>query len=126
MDSDQCINQFIEQAERLRIEIYWNQAENAQLDASYHALPGEPGVIYLYKQKHQVNRKELCTLLAHEMVHVMQHWKGNLEATPPLGWPTNSIPKGRKLSIQEMEAYSAQTNPKKVLKGIKALKTKPD
>ena len=56
------------------------------------------------------------------MVHVLQHWKGKLKATPALGWPVDRAPEGRNLSLQEREAYTAQSDSKKVLKAVRSLK----
>ena len=55
------------------------------------------------------------------MVQVLQHWKGELQATPPLGWPVNGAPPGRRLSPQQAEAYTAQNEPAKVLKAVTSL-----
>lgn len=120
--SDYCVFSFIQESIRLGIEVRWAHSDIAHQDATYHAKPGMPGQILLNAKTPRPTTKELCTLLAHEMVHVLQHWKGDLKALPPLGWPIDAAPPGRNLSIQEKEAYTAQANPKKVLKAIQKLK----
>lgn len=114
----ECVNQFQYQADRLGVEIRWTKKSMQQLDAAYHAFPGKPGLILLYDRKPRPTAKQICTLLSHEMVHVLQHWKGELKSLPPLGWPRDSVPSGRNLSVQEEEAYTAQKRPLKVLKAI--------
>ena len=117
-----CVENFLQEAQRLGVAVRWQNKGMHNLDAAYHATPGRPGTIFLTrKAKQQPTQVELCTLLSHEMVHVLQHWAGDLHATPPLGWPTNGVPQGRKLSKQEAEAYTAQNHPARVLKEVRAL-----
>ena len=120
--ADQCVTTFLNEANRLGVAVRWEK-KMTKLDAAYVALPGRPGEILLFDRAPRPGKPELCTLLAHEMVHVLQHWKGNLRATPPLGWPVDGAPKGRILSLQQREAYTAQENPAKVLKAVRALKS---
>lgn len=117
-----CISLFLQQAQRLSIEVRWTRDGMTQLDAAYHARPGEPGLILLHDRTPRPDAQKICTLLTHEMVHVLQHWKGNLEALPPLGWPVHNAPPGRNLSRQEQEAYTAQIQPNMVLNSVRLLK----
>lgn len=117
----QCVNNFLQEAQRLGIEVRWAKDGMDHLDASYSAFPSAPGLVTLHDRTPRPGLQKLCTLLAHEMVHVLQHWQGNLTAMPPLGWPTDGAPPNRKLSRQEAEAYTAQKNPRMVLKAVKKL-----
>lgn len=117
----ECVNAFLREAVRLGVAVRWTRDGMTKLDAAYRALPGKPGVILLHDRTPRPNTQEVCTLLAHEMVHVMQHWKGNLKALPPLGWPVDKTPPGRNLPIREQEAYTAQNEPQKVLKAVRLL-----
>ena len=117
-----CVNLFLQQAQRLGIEVSWASKGMRNLEASYHAYPGKPGLILLNNSIPRSNAQKICTLLTHEMVHVLQHWEGHLKTVPPLGWPTDDAPLGRNLSRQEKEAYSAQSSPKFVLDAVKSLK----
>lgn len=119
---DQCVAAFLSEAHRLGIEVRWQTSKMHQLDAAYQARPGAPGLIVLHDRKPRPSIKQQCVLLTHEMVHVLQHWKGHLKSVPPLGWPINNAPKGRDLSEQEQEAYTAQSKPKIVLDAVKLLK----
>lgn len=116
-----CIHHFLHQAQRLGVEVRWARDGMNQLDAAYHARPGAPGLLLLHDRTPRPDPQKICTLLAHEMVHVLQHWKGDLKATPPLGWQLHSAPSGRQLSLQEQEAYSAQSEPKRVLEALQSL-----
>jgi len=118
----ECVTRFLQEAQRLGIEVRWITAGMTNLDAAYQALPGAPGLILLRDSPQRPGPQQLCTLLAHEMVHVLQHWKGNLKATPPLDWPVTGAHQGRRLSPQQAEAYTAQAEPAKVLKAITSLK----
>ena len=118
----QCVDNFLQQAVRLGIEVRWTREGMHDLDAAYHALPGVPGKIMLHDRDPRPTTAKLCTLLSHEMVHVLQHWKGKLNALPPLGWPRNGAPTGRNLSLQEQEAYTAQSKPRFVLHSVTQLK----
>ena len=117
----ECVTRFVQESQRLGIEVRWTTEGMTTLDAAYLARPGAPGVIKLSDSPQRPGPQQLCTLLAHEMVHVLQHWKGDLRATPPLGWPKDGAPEGRRLSPQEAEAYTAQSTPAKVLKAVSAL-----
>ena len=117
----ECVSRFMQESQRLGIEVRWTSEGMTNLDAAYLARPEEPGVIKLRDSPQRPKPKQLCTLLAHEMVHVLQHWKGNLRAVPPLGWPVDGAPQGRQLSTQEAEAYTAQSTPAKVLKAVSSL-----
>lgn len=117
----ECVTRFMQESQRLGIEVQWTSEGMTDLDAAYDARPGAPGVVKLKDSPQRPGQKQLCTLLAHEMVHVLQHWKGNLRAVPPLGWPVDGAPQGRRLSPQEAEAYTAQATPAKVLKAVTSL-----
>ena len=117
----ECVSRFLQQSQRLGIEVQWASEGMTDLDAAYLARPGAPGVVKLKDSPQRPGPQQLCTLLAHEMVHVLQHWKGNLRAVPPLGWPVSGAPQGRRLSPQEAEAYTAQATPAKVLKALSSL-----
>ena len=119
--SEHCITAFMLEAKRLGIQVQWAEPVESQLDASYHAFPGRPGKIMLYKHEKYPDKNRLCTLLSHEMVHVLQHWKGCWNALPPLGWPISGSPKNRNLPHIEKEAYTAEKNPKSVLNAVKLL-----
>lgn len=118
--ADQCVTSFLNEADRLGVAVRWEK-EMTNLDAAYVALPGKPGEILLFDRAPRPGNPEICTLLAHEMVHVLQHWKGNLRGTPPLGWRVDDAQKRRNLSLQQREAYTAQENPAKVLRAVRAL-----
>ena len=118
----ECVNMFLQQAQRLGIEVRWTREGMHSLDAAYHALPGAPGRILLRDRNPRPRPEQVCTLLSHEMVHVLQHWKGALNALPPLGWPRGGAPTGRRLSLQEQEAYTAQSQPLRVLRAVTQLK----
>jgi len=122
MNAELCVENFLKEAERLGVEVRWQNEGMYSLDAAYHATPGQPGKILLTRKAKKPSPVKLCTLISHEMVHVLQHWSGDLHATPPLGWPTNGSPAGRKLSRQEREAYTAQNDPGRILKAIRALR----
>jgi len=122
MPPEECINKFLQQAHRLGIEVRWASEGMNKLDASYQAFPGTPGLIVLHDRDTRPSPKQICTLLSHEMVHVLQHWKGKMKALVPLGWPRNSAPSDRKLSVQEQEAYTAQNDPRQVLRAVTQLK----
>ena len=117
----ECVTRFLQEAERLGIEVRWARDGMTNLDAAYIARPGVPGTVLLHDRTPRPGPQQLCTLLAHEMVHVLQHWKGKLQATPPLGWPVDEAPHGRTLSPQQKEAYTAQNDPAKVLRAVTTL-----
>ena len=83
LPADQCITSFLQEADRLGVGVRWKK-EMTNLDAAYVAPPGRPGEILLYDRSPRPSKPELCTLLAHEMVHVLQYWEGNLNAPPQL------------------------------------------
>lgn len=118
----ECVSLFLQEAQRLGIEVRWASEGMTNLDAAYHARPGAPGVLLLHDSTPRPTSQQLCTLLAHEMVHVLQHWQGELRATPALGWPVDGAPPGRRLSPQQAEAYTAQNEPAKVLQAVNALR----
>ena len=118
----ECIDRFLQQAHRLGIEVRWTREGMHKLDAAYHAFPGKPGLIVLHDRDPRPSPKQICTLLSHEMVHVLQHWQGEFKALPPLGWPRDGAPPDRELSVQEQEAYTAQSQPRQVLRAITQLK----
>ena len=122
LTAPECVTAFIEQADRLGIQIRFTADKMINLDAAYHALPGKPGYILLTETQPMPNLEKQCRLLTHEMVHVLQHWKGELKAVPPLGWPQDGAPPGRQLSSQEREAYTAEKYPMKVFEAIKKLR----
>ncbi|WP_036914028.1 MULTISPECIES: hypothetical protein [unclassified Prochlorococcus] len=101
MNAELCVENFLKEAERLGVEVRWQNESMHSLDAAYHATPGQPGEILLTRKAKKPSPVELCTLISHEMVHVLQHWSGDLHATPLLCWPTNGSSAGRKLSRQE-------------------------
>jgi hypothetical protein len=60
------------------------------------------------------------------MVHVLQHWQGELRAVLPLGWPINGqATAGRTLSRHEAEAFTAQEKPERVLQALQRLRPMP-
>ncbi len=115
---EQCVQHFLDQAQRLGIAVQWQQPSQYQFDAAYFATPGAPGYIVLTKRTPKPDSKMVCTLLSHEMVHVLQHWKGNLKSLEPLGWPRDGAAVGEQRWAQEQEAYTAQTQPRKVLRAV--------
>ena len=117
----ECVNAFLSEAQRLTIDVQWSHHGMRGLDASYHAMPGKPGKIFLYERKPSPKQDRVCVLLSHEMVHVLQHWQGNLNGLKLLGWPVNKIPPDRTLSPLEQEAYTAEHEPLKVLKAVQRL-----
>ena len=121
VSAEECVILFLKEAYRLGVVVMWSNAEPSELDASYHAAPGAPGRVVLRGEPSARSSGDICTLLSHEMVHVLQHWRGNLKATPPLGWPTDGAPLGRQLSIQEAEAHTSQQDPAKVLEAVRGL-----
>ena len=117
-----CIHLFEQQAERLGIAIQWQKSSQFKFDAAYFALPGSPGHIVLTERDPMPSPKKICTFLSHEMVHVLQHWKGKFDALEPLGWPRDGEAVGDQKWAQEQEAYTAQSQPRKVLKALTQLK----
>jgi hypothetical protein len=112
----------MEQAVRLGIAIQWKKSSQPKYNAAYYATPGAPGHIVLTEIEANLKPKEICTLLSHEMVHVLQHWKGKFNSLEPLGWPRDGAAVGDHKWAQEQEAYTAQSQPRKVLQAIIQLK----
>lgn len=123
---EQCVQRFLDQAQRLGIAVQWQQPGRFKFDAVYYATPGTPGYIVLTQRTQQPDPKTVCTLLSHEMVHVLQHWKGNLKSLEPLGWPRNGAAVGEQRWAQEQEAYTAQTKARKVLRAVGRLQPVQD
>ena len=120
----ECITTLLAEADRLGVEVRWQQQpESTEPSGTYVALPGKPGHINLNAANQHPPSLSVCRLLAHEMVHVIQHWHGNFEAVLPLGWPVNQklLPK-EGLSAHEQEAFTAQWQPRRVIKAVRALK----
>ena len=44
----ECVNRFLQEAQRLGIEMRWTSEGMTNLDAAYHARPGAPGVLLLH------------------------------------------------------------------------------
>ena len=123
---EQCVQSFLGQAQRLGIAVKWQQPGPYKFDAAYFATPGTPGFIVLTEKTPPPDPKTICTLLSHEMVHVLQHWKGKFKSLEPLGWPRNGSEAGEHRGAQEQEAYTAQTQPRKVLRAVGRLQPLED
>lgn len=117
-----CVHLFMQQAERLGIAVEWQKPSQFKFDAAYFAVPGAPGYIVLTERDIKPSPKEICTFLTHEMVHVLQHWKGTLNSLEPLGWPRDGAAVGDYKWLQEQEAYTAQSQPRKVLQAVTQLR----
>ena len=120
----ECIATLLAEADRLGVDVRWQQQPEAtEPSGTYLALPGKPGHINLKAANQRPHKLSVCRLLAHEMVHVIQHWHGNFEAVLPLGWPIdkNVLPK-EGLSPHEEEACTAQWHPRRVIQALRALK----
>ena len=120
------MNLLLAQAERLGVQVSWQPQPATGPEAAYQAPPGQPGLLMIRAGVAAAGRlaaatPALCMLLSHEMVHVLQHWRGNLQAITPLGWPTDAAPAERQLSIHEAEAYSNQNNPQRILEALQQL-----
>ena len=115
------MNLLLAQAERLGVAVSWQPQPATGPEAAYQAPPGQPGLLVIRTDQPETATPALCRLLSHEMVHVLQHWRGNLQAITPLGWPTDAAPAERQLSIHEAEAYSNQNNPSKILEALQQL-----
>ena len=121
---DECITKLQAEADRLGVEVRWHeQPKTTEPSGNYVALPGKPGYVNLQAARQQAPNPKICRLLAHEMVHVIQHWHGNFEAVLPLGWPVNQdlLPRD-KVSLHEAEAFTAQWQPRQVIEALKSLK----
>ena len=121
LSAEQCVTRMLAQAQRLGVLVRWQPLGPTTLKGAYHAKPGQPGVLELRAQVSAPATPELCSLISHEMVHVLQHWRGQLQALLPLGWPTDGAPPGRRLSVHEAEAYTAQNHPQLVLAALRQL-----
>jgi hypothetical protein len=117
-----CVSQLLAQAERLGVAVRWQAQVGPEPEAAYQAPPGQPGLLLIQAGQPAPINATLCRLLSHEMVHVLQHWHGQLQAITPLGWPTGGTPPGRQLSLHEAEAFTAQGDPPRVLEALKQLK----
>jgi hypothetical protein len=125
----QCVALLLAQADRLGVEVRWHpQRDAAAIQALYEAPPGRPGLLILHAPPPTVgDANALCTLITHEMVHVLQHWHGRLQAVLPLGWPTDgAAARERQLSIHEAEAFTAQERPEHVLQALQELPSPVD
>lgn len=124
---DQCVALFLAQAHRLGVEVRWMPTANGgSAEGNYQAQPGRPGLLELRTAAPALPTPGLCRLLTHEMVHVLQHWQGQLKAVLPLGWPIDGpAAVGRSLSPHEAEAFTAQEQPERVLRALQRLKPLP-
>jgi hypothetical protein len=116
------VSQLLAQAERLGVAVRWQAQVGCRPEAAYQAPPGQPGLLLIGAGQPAPINTELCRLLSHELVHVLQHWRGQLQAITPLGWPIGGAPAGRQLSLHEAEAYTAEHNPQAVLEALRQLK----
>ena len=119
----ECITTLVAEAERLGVDVRWQQQpESAQPSGTYTALPGKPGYVTLQAPEQRNTDPRVCRLLAHEMVHVIQHWQANFVAVLPLGWPVDKsrLPRER-VSTHEAEAFTAQWQPRRVIKALNEL-----
>ena len=120
----ECITTLLSEADRLGVDVRWQQQPEAtEPSGTYVALPGQPGYVNLQAANQHPPTPSVCRLLAHEMVHVIQHWHGNFEAVLPLGWPVNKkrLP-SEEVSLHEAEAFTAQWHPRRVISALRALK----
>ena len=124
---DQCVNLQLAQAERLGVEVRWLQAASGgSSEGHYVAQPSRPGLLQLRTAEPTRPTAALCNLVTHEMVHVLQHWRGELQAVLPLGWPIDEqAAAGRSLSRHEAEAFTAQEQPERVLRALQRLQPLP-
>ena len=125
LPAHQCVGELVAEAQRLGVEVRWQPRTSLKADAVYYAPPGRPGLLVIRAGESAPANAEICTLLSHEMVHVLQHWNGRLQAITPLGWPTDEAPPHRTLSRHEAEAYTAQKHPLRVLKAVRELHPHP-
>ena len=119
----ECITTLLAEAERLGVDVRWQQQpESAEPSGTYTALPGKPGYVTLQAPEQQTPDPRVCRLLAHEMVHVIQHWQANFVAVLPLGWPVDKsrLPRD-KVSPHEAEAFTAQWQPRRVINALNGL-----
>jgi len=124
---DSCVALLLAQAQRLGVEVRWlPAASGSEPEGNYQAQPGRPGLLQLRTAEPAPPASELCRLVTHEMVHVLQHWQGELRAVLPLGWPINGqATAGRTLSRHEAEAFTAQEKPERVLQAVQRLRPMP-
>ena len=119
----ECITTLLAEADRLGVDVRWQQQpEPAEPSGTYTALPGKPGYVTLQAPEQRNTDPRVCRLLAHEMVHVIQHWQANFQAVSPLGWPVDKsrLPRER-VSTHEAEAFTAQWQPRRVIKALNEL-----
>ena len=119
----ECITTLLAEADRLGVDVRWQQQpESAEPSGTYTALPGQPGYVTLQATEQQAADPRVCRLLAHEMVHVIQHWQANFVAVLPLGWPVDEsrLPRD-KVSPHEAEAFTAQWQPRRVINALNGL-----
>ena len=119
----ECINTLLAEADRLGVDVRWQQQpEFAEPSGTYTALPGKPGFMTLQAPEQRNTDPRVCRLLAHEMVHVIQHWQANFVAVLPLGWPVDKsrLPRD-KVSPHEAEAFTAQWQPRRVINALNGL-----
>ena len=128
----QCITTLIAEANRLGVDVRWQPqpegtANSTDPSGNYVALPGMPGYVNLQVAKPHTSNPQVCRLLTHEMVHVIQHWHGKFEKVLPLGWPVNQklLPK-EGVSLHEAEAFTAQWKPRRVISALRALRPHQD
>ena len=123
LPAGECITTLVAEAERLGVDVRWQQQpESAEPSGTYTALPGKPGYVTLQAPEQRNTDPRVCRLLAHEMVHVIQHWQANFVAVLPLGWPVDKsrLPRER-VSTHEAEAFTAQWQPRRVIKALNEL-----
>ncbi|WP_114990315.1 hypothetical protein [Synechococcus sp. UW179A] len=118
----QCITRMLNQADRLGVEVHTIQQQPSRPAVGfYFAKPGRPGRIDLHTSD-TTSPITKCRLITHEMVHLLQHWHAGFRAVLPLGWPVDGeATEGRSLSPHEAEAFTAQEQPRKVLRALKKL-----
>jgi hypothetical protein len=124
LPAQQCVAQLLAEAQRLGVQIRWQQPSPQPLVATYHAQAGQPGTLVLPTGDPPPSTTQLCTLLTHEMVHVLQHWRGHFQAVLPLGWPTDGVP-ASPVPPHEAEAFTAQGDPQRVLNALRQLQPPP-
>lgn len=124
---DPCVKLLLAQAHRLGVEVRWLPAvSGGSPEGNYVAQPGRPGLLQLRTTEPAPPAAALCRLVTHEMVHVLQHWQGELKAVLPLGWPIDGqAATGRTLSRHEAEAFTAQEQPERVLRALQRLQPLP-
>ena len=94
------------QAQRIGVAVRAGSPELPGKDASYRAEHGRLGTITL--RQRPMSAEVRCLLISHELIHVLQHWHGELKGVPPLGWSFTTEQLQRFGSVQEAEAYGHQ------------------